>query len=76
MRKILTAQTREDINYMLESGGLFPGDQKGCRKETRRADDQLYIGQYILKDVNTRKKYSHDWDRLQKGIWHGRRYGW
>ena len=30
--KILTAQIREEIYYSLTSRGLFPEEQKGCRK--------------------------------------------
>ena len=35
MWKILTAQIREEIYYSLISRGLFPNEQKGCRKGSR-----------------------------------------
>ena len=35
MWKILTAQIREEIYYSLTSRGLFPDEQKGCRKGSR-----------------------------------------
>ena len=36
MWKILTAQIREKIYNSLTSRGLFPDEQKGCRKGSRR----------------------------------------
>ena len=38
MWNILTAQTREKIYYSLTSRGLFPEEQKGCRKGFRGTD--------------------------------------
>ena len=35
MWKILTAQMRKEIYYSLISRGLFPNEQKGCRKGSR-----------------------------------------
>ena len=43
MWKILTAQIREKIYYSLTSRGLFPNEQKGCRKGSRGTAELLYI---------------------------------
>ena len=56
MWEILTAQTKEEIYYSFECYGLFPEEQKGCRKRIRAIDVQLYIDQHILKEVKTRQK--------------------
>ena len=56
MWKILTAQIREEIYYSLTSRGLFPAEQKGCRKGPRGTADLLYIDQYILNKSRTRRK--------------------
>ena len=53
MWKILTAQIRGKIYYSLTSRGLFPDEQKGCRKGSRGTAELLYIDQYILQ---TRRK--------------------
>ena len=50
MWKILTAQIREEIYYPLTSCGLFPEEQKGCRRGT------AYIDQHILNESKTRQK--------------------
>ena len=42
MWKILTAQIREKIYYSLTSRGLFPDEQKGCRKGSRGTAKLLY----------------------------------
>ena len=54
--KILTAQIRENIYYLLTSGGLFPDEQKGCRKGSRDTTELLYIDQHILNESKTRRK--------------------
>ena len=56
MWKILTAQIREEIYYLLTSHGLFPGEQKGYRKGFRGSALLLYIDQYILNESKTRRK--------------------
>ena len=43
MWKILTAQIKEEIYYSLTSRGLFPDEQKGCRKGSRSTAELLYI---------------------------------
>ena len=50
------AQIREEINDSLISHGLFPKEQKGCRKWTRRTRELLDIDQHILKDSKTSGK--------------------
>ena len=56
MWKILTAQIREKIYYSLTSRGLFPDEQKGCRKGSRDTAELLYIDQRILNESKTRRK--------------------
>ena len=65
MWKILIAHIREEIYYSLTSRGLFPGEQKGCRKGTRGTAELLYVDQHILNDSkNRQKKSSYGLDRL------------
>ena len=56
MWKILTAQIREKIYYSLTSRGLFPDEQKGCRKGSRGTAELLFIDQHILNERKTRRK--------------------
>ena len=56
MRKILTAQIREEIYYSLTSRRLFPDEQKGCCKWSRGTAELLYIDQHILNESQTRRK--------------------
>ena len=56
MWKIFTAQIREEIYYSLTIRGLFPDEQKGCRKGSRGTAELLYINQHILNESNTRRK--------------------
>ena len=56
MRKILTAQIRKHIYNLLTSVGLFPDEQKGCRKGSRSTAEFLYINQHILNEINRRRK--------------------
>ena len=56
MRKILTAQIREEIYYLLISRGLFPNEQKGYRKGSRGIAELLYIDQHILNESKNRRK--------------------
>ena len=56
MRKILTAQIRENINYSLISRGIFSDEQKGCCKRTRGTGELLYIDQHIFKESKSKRK--------------------
>ena len=56
MWKIRTAQIREKIYYSLTSRGLFPDEQKGCRKGFRGTADLLYIDQHTLNENKERRK--------------------
>ena len=56
MWKILTAQIREEIYNSLISRGLFPEEQKGCRKGTRGTGELLYIAQHNLNESKMRRK--------------------
>ena len=58
MRKILTVQIREAINYLQLRCGLFPRGKKGCCKGPRGTGDLLYIDQHILKESKTKYKNS------------------
>ena len=54
--KKLTAQIKEEIYYSLTSHGLFPEEQKGCRKGSRDAAELLYIDQHILSESKVGRK--------------------
>ena len=54
--KILTAQIREKIYYLLTSRGLFPDEQKGCRKGSGGTAELIYIDQHILNERKIRRK--------------------
>ena len=54
--KILTAQIRKKNYYSLTSCGLFPDEQKGCRKGSKGTAELLYIDQHILNESKTRRK--------------------
>ena len=56
MWKILTAQIRDKIYYSLTSRGLFPDEQKRCRKRSRGTAELLYIDQHILNESKIRRK--------------------
>ena len=53
--KILTAPIRKKIYYSLIIHGIFPDEQKVCRKRTR-GTELLYIDQHILNESKTRRK--------------------
>ena len=44
------------IYYSLTSRGLFPDEQKGCRKGSRGTAELLFIDQHILNESKTRRK--------------------
>ena len=69
MWKILTAHIREKIYYSLTSRGLFPDEQKGCRKGSRGTAELLYIDPKWEQNQTEKSSYGLDW--LQKGIWYG-----
>ena len=56
MRKILTTEIRENIYYSLPSRGVFPEEQKGCRKGFEGTRELLYIDQHILNESKTKRK--------------------
>ena len=67
MLKRLTAQIREEIYYSLISRGLFPNEQKGCRKGPRGTAELLYIDQPILnKSKNRWKNLAMTWIDYKK----------
>ena len=56
MWKQLTEQIREKIYYSLTSRGLFPDEQKGCRKGSKGTAELLFTDQHILQESKTRRK--------------------
>ena len=56
MWKISTARIREEIHYSFTSHGLFPEEQKGCRKRSRGTAELFYIVEHILNESKTRRK--------------------
>ena len=54
--KILAAQIREEIYYLLTSRRLFPDEQKRCRKGSRDTGELLNIDQHILNKSKTQQK--------------------
>ena len=56
MWKLLTGMIAEDMYIHLEEKGVFPEEQKGCRKDSRGTNDLLYIDQQILREVKRRKR--------------------
>ena len=70
--KILTVQIREEIYYSLTNRGLFPGEQKGCRKGSRGTAELLYIDQHILNESKSwQNNLAMAWIDYKKGIWYG-----
>ena len=56
MRKIFTAQIREEIYNSLTSRGLFPDEQKGGCTGCRGTAELFYIDQHILNESKTKRK--------------------
>ena len=58
---------KEKIYYSLTSRGLFPDEQKGCRKGSRCTAELLYIDQHILNESKTiRKNLAMAWIDFKK----------
>ena len=67
MWKILTAQIREKIYYLLTSRGCFPDEQKGWCKRSRGTAELLYLDQHILNVSKIRlKNLARDWVDYKK----------
>ena len=56
MWKIEIIHSKEEIYYSFEWYGQYPGEQTGCRKETKGTDDVVYIDQHIFKEAKTRRE--------------------
>ena len=54
--KILTAQMREEIYFLLTSRGLFTEEQKKCYKGSRDTGELLYFDQHIFNESKKRRK--------------------
>ena len=50
MRKILTAQIKEQIYNLLINRIIFPDEQKGCRKRSKDPEKLICIDQHILNE--------------------------
>ena len=72
MWKILTAQIKEEIYNSLISRGIFPDEQKGCRKRTKGTGELLCIDQHILNESETRRmNLERAWIDCKKGLRYG-----
>ena len=54
--KNINVSIRKEICDSLISGGLFPQEQKGRRKDTRSTGKLLYIDHHIFNESKTRRK--------------------
>ena len=70
MRKIVTAQIREEIYYLLIYCGWFQEEQKGYFNWNRHIGEQLYTDQHIFNECKARRKNSYGKDWLQRSIWY------
>ena len=52
----INSTNREEIFFLLTSRGLFPEEQKGCRKGSRGTVELLDLDQHILSESKTRRK--------------------
>lgn len=53
--KLLTGIMAEDIYRHIDNEGLFPDEQKGCKKKSRGTKDQLLIDKMVLRNSRRRK---------------------
>ena len=51
MWKLLRGVIAEETYDYSEQEKLLPEEQKGCRRESRGAKDQSFIGKAVLKDL-------------------------
>ena len=54
--KLFTGLIADQIYAHLDQEKLLPGEQKGCRKDSRGTNDLLYIDRAVIKDVKSRNK--------------------
>ena len=57
MWKLLTGILSEKIYKHLDSNGLLPEEQKGCRKGSKGTKDQLMIDKAVLKDAKKKHRF-------------------
>ena len=55
MWKILTGVLSDNIYNYVETNGLFPSEQKGCKRKSRGTKDQLLIDKLIIQNCKRRK---------------------
>ena len=55
MWKLLTGIISESMYSFLDTNGILPEEQKGCRKNSRGTKDQLLIDKTILRDCKRRQ---------------------
>ena len=53
--KLLTGIVADEIYNHLEENDLLPGEQKGCRRNSRGTKDQLLIDKAVMKNCRRRK---------------------
>ena len=54
MWKLLTGMIADSLYNYLEDGSLLPHEQKGCRKRSRGAKDQLLIDRMVIRNCKRR----------------------
>ena len=54
--KLMTGIISDDMYKYLETEGLLPNEQKGCRRKSRGTKDQLIIDKTIMKECKSKHK--------------------
>ena len=55
MWKLITGIAADEIYNHLEENDLLPEEQKGCRRNSRGTEDQLFIDKAVMKNCRRRK---------------------
>ena len=53
--KLITGIVADEIYNHLEENDLLPEEQKGCRRNSRGTEDQLFIDKTVMKNCRRRK---------------------
>lgn len=56
MYKLLTGMISEDMYGFLDENHLLPDEQKGTRKQSRRAHDLLFIDKMVMRNARARNR--------------------
>ena len=54
--ELLTGVIAEEVYGFLEANLLLPQEQKGCRRNSRGTNDQLFVDKMIMREVKMRKR--------------------